>query len=183
MTKASYSRGSVKEVLVELELPLIYRIIEARHLATPLGVVAANSRFGSKPDGIAVLYGTPDLNTAIIEQVMGRREGITNRRKVDQCEVVSKGLVVITSKLNQKLALLDLQKDGCYQLEAPTDAVHAKNHAAGRAFSRAIHSEHEYVDGIIFKSRITGEPVYAIYCRAIHKLSVVAAGKFTAGQR
>ena len=34
-----------------------------------------------------------------------------------------------------ELTLLDLREDGCARIGAPTDAVRARNHAAGRSFS------------------------------------------------
>ena len=54
---------------------------------------------------------------------------------------------------------------------APTDAVNARNHAAGRTLGRDIHDSHKYVDGIVFSSRLTGEDIFAIFDRAAPKLT------------
>jgi len=42
--------------------------------------------------------------------------------------------------------------------------------------ARAIYEQHPDVDGIIFSSRLTGHPVYAIFDRAVHKLRIVSKG-------
>lgn len=75
------------------------------------------------------------------------------------------------------LTLLDLRGDGCARVGASTDAVHARNHAAGRAFARAIHDAHADADGLLYGSRLTGEDVYAVFGRGIGKLTVSETGK------
>ena len=75
------------------------------------------------------------------------------------------------------LTLLDLRGDGCTRIGAPTDVVQARNHAAGRAFGKAIHAEHEDVDGLQYVSRLTGEDVYAVYDRGVGKLVVGESGR------
>lgn len=62
------------------------------------------------------------------------------------------------------------------KLGAPTDAVNARNHAAGRALGRAIHDEYDEVDGLLFSSRLTGADAYAVFDRAIKKLTHAADG-------
>ena len=59
---------------------------------------------------------------------------------------------------------------------APSDAVHARNHAAGRAFARAIHSENADIDGLVHVSRLTGGDVYAVFHRSAGKLEAVETG-------
>ena len=62
------------------------------------------------------------------------------------------------------------------RLGAPTDAVNARNHAAGRALGRAIHTEHDDIDGLLFSSRLTGADVYAVFARGIRKLHAPESG-------
>ena len=69
------------------------------------------------------------------------------------------------------LRLLDLRGDGCIRIGAPTDAVNARNHAAGRALGRAIHAEHPTIDGLLFSSRLTGGDAYGVFQRALGKLA------------
>ena len=59
---------------------------------------------------------------------------------------------------------------------AQTDTVNARNHAAGRAFGKAIHSGHEDIDGLVYVSRLTGADVYAVFDRAVGKLELAASG-------
>ena len=40
------------------------------------------------------------------------------------------------------LNLVDLSGTGALDLGAPTDAAHARNHAAGRALARALYDQH-----------------------------------------
>ena len=75
------------------------------------------------------------------------------------------------------LTLLDLRGDGCTRIGAPTDVVQARNHAARRAFGKAIHAEHEDVDGLLYASRLTGEDAYAVYDRGVGKLVVGESGR------
>ena len=72
--------------------------------------------------------------------------------------------------------LLDLRADGCTRIGAPTDVVQARNHAAGRAFGKAIHAEHADIDGLVYASRLTGQDVYAVYDRSVGKLKAADVG-------
>ncbi len=74
------------------------------------------------------------------------------------------------------LTLVDLRRDGCTRIGAPTDTVKARNHAAGRAFAKAIHTDHVDVDGIVYTSRLTGEDVYAVFDRSAGKLASAETG-------
>ena len=47
----------------------------------------------------------------------------------------------------------------------------------GRAFGKAIHAEHEDVDGLVYSSRLTGEDAYAIYDRSVAKLKAGDVGQ------
>ena len=79
------------------------------------------------------------------------------------------------TKPGARLRLLDLRQDGCVKLGAPTDAVNARSHAAGRALGRAIHADHKDVDGLLFSSRLTGADAYAVFDRALAKLDASAS--------
>ncbi len=74
------------------------------------------------------------------------------------------------------LTLVDLRGDGCTRIGAPTDTVKARDHAAGRAFAKAIHTDHVDVDGIVYASRLTGEDVYAVFDRSTGKLASAETG-------
>ncbi len=176
MTETTYPGDRVEEILARAELPASYRIIPRRYLATPLGTTPGDSRFCAKADGFTVLYASPDFGTAFVETVVRDRLTRKRRREIRLKEVTERAWVSVMTKPIIKLQLLDLRKDGCVRLGAPTDAVNARNHAAGRALGRAMHTEHEDIDGLLFSSRLTGLDVYAVFDRAISKLDRLDAG-------
>lgn len=51
-------------------------------------------------------------------------------------DVLPRGWVEFDIPSNSSLLLLDLRESGCVKLGIPTDAVHARNQAAGRALGR-----------------------------------------------
>ena len=147
-----------------------------RHLATPLGTVPADSRFCSHEVGYSVLYASPDFATAFIETVVRDRFIRRRERAVTLKEISDRAWARISTQQGAMLSLLDLRGDGCIRLGAPTDAVHARNHAAGRALARAVHAEHADIDGLIYVSRLTGEDVYAVFDRGAGKLESTETG-------
>ncbi len=177
MTASVYSRERVEEVLTKAKLPASYRIIPRRYVETPLGVAPGDSRFCAKAHGYTVLYATPDFATAFIEVVVRDRFTRKRHREVLLKEVTDRGWALIVTTPRAKLGVLDLRKDGCVRLGTPTDAVNARNHAAGRALSQAIHAEHKDIDGFLFSSRLTGADVYAVFDRAIGKLQTKGVGE------
>jgi len=176
MTKVTYPRGRVRSLLTKIALPPSYRIIPAHHIGTPLGTTAGDSRFCSKADSYTVLYAAADFTTAFVETVV--RDELTHaaQRRIPLKGVTTRAWVQLRTKPRTKLRLLDLRKDGCVKLGAPTDAVNARHHAAGRALGRGIHDEHDEVDGLLFSSRLTGADAYAVFDRAIKKLTHTADG-------
>jgi hypothetical protein len=179
VTAAAYPRERIEDVLTKIKLAAGYRIIPRRYLETPLGVAPGDSRFCSKSDGYAVLYATPDFATAIIEVIVRDRFTRRRQREVLLKEVTERAWARIATKQRVKLNLLDLRNDGCVRLGAPTDAVNARSHAAGRALGRAIYAENRDVDGVLFSSRLTGADVFAVFDRAIGKLKTNEAGELT----
>jgi len=131
VTKSTYSKDRVEAVLIKIKLPPSYRIFPTRHAKTPLGTTPADSRFCAAKSGFTVLYTSPDFATAFIEVVVRDRFTRMKEREIGLKEVTLRSTALISSKARTKLALLDLRKDGCTRLGAPTDAVNARNHAAG----------------------------------------------------
>lgn len=173
MSPGTYPRPRVGTVLIETALPPSHRIFPTRHAATPLGTAPADSRFCDRRAGFKVLYAAPEFATAFIEVVVRDRFTRAKNREIALNEITLRSSARISSGSNG-LALLDLRKDGCTRLGAPTDAVSARNHAAGRALARDIHAHHSDVDGILFASRLTGQDVYAIFDRAVPDLAAEA---------
>lgn len=171
MTKNHYPKDRVEALLTRIKLPPSYRIFPTRYAKVPLGTAPADSRFCDRGAGFTVLYATPDFATAFIEVVVRDRFTRTKVREINLKEVTQRSTALVSSKPQSKLSMLDLRKDGCTRLGAPTDTVNARNHSAGRALGRDVHEKHETVDGLLFSSRLTGVDVFAIFDRAIHKLS------------
>lgn len=171
MTKTSYPEDRVEALLTQIKLPPSYRIFPTRHTKTPLGTAPSDSRFCAATSGFTVLYVAPDFATAFIEVVVRDRFRRKKDREIALKEITLRSSAQISSSPRSKLSILDLRKDGCTRLGAPTDAVNAKNHAAGRALGRDLYTNHTQVDGILFASRLTGEDVYAIFDRATARLT------------
>ena len=123
-----------------------------------------------------MLYVSPDFATSFIEAVVRDRFVQRRRREIMLKEVTERAWTSIATKPGMRLMLLDLRKDGCALVGARTDTVNARNHAAGRAFGKTIHADHEDVDGMVYASRLTGADVYAVFDRAIGKLEPRAVG-------
>ena len=125
-------------------------------LASPLGTVPADSRFCSRNAGYTVLYASPDFATAFLETVVRDKFTRSRLREVAVKEITERGWGHISARRGAVLTLLDLRGDGCTRIGAPTDVIHARNHAAGRAFATAIHGSYADVDGLLHVSRLTG---------------------------
>jgi hypothetical protein len=171
-----YPRNRIASVLRRSGLHGGYRIMPARHAAKPLGTVPADSRFGSRGGGYTVLYASPDFATAFIETVVRDRFTHRRERRVALKEVTGRAWARISTQPEAELMLLDLRGDGCTRIGAPTDAVRARNHAAGRAFAKAIHVSHPDVDGLVYLSRLTEEEIYAVFDRGMAKLEATGTG-------
>ena len=171
-----YPQDRIEAVLEEAELPPSYRIMPRRHLTSGLGTTPADSRFCRKEDAYTVLYASPDFATAFLETVVRDRFMRRRRREIGLVEVTKRGWARIQTAPETRLLLLDLRRDGCTLLGAPTDVAKAKNHAASRAFGRVVHAEHANVDGLLYASRLTGADVYAVFDRGIGKLEARESG-------
>ena len=149
----------------------------AGFLETPLGTGSADSRFCTLNAGYTVLYASPDFATAFVETVVRDRFTRSRSREVALKEITGRIWARISVRRGAVLNLLDLRGDGCTRIGAPTDVIGARNHAAGRAFAKAIHGEHADIDGLVHVSRLTGEDVYAVFDRGVEKLDCTEAGK------
>jgi RES domain len=173
---AAYPRGRVEEVLRPLSLAAAHRILLKRYLSEPLAVHPSKSRFC---DGrtYAVLYGASDFATAFVEVVVRDRLVQRDRRVVPFGDIAGRGWVEFALSGDDPLNMVDLRESGCVVLGAPTDTVHARNHAAGRALSRALYEQYLDIDGIWYQSRLTGGDCLAIFDRALKRLAPSKTGE------
>ena len=177
MSGAGYSRNRIESVLLKAEFPDSYRIVPEHYRASPLGTSPADSRFCTRDAGYTVLYASPDFATAFIETVVRDRFIRRREREVGLKEITARVWARISAQPGTLLTLLDLRGDGCARVGAPTDAVSARNHAAGRVLARSIHAEHADIDGLLHVSRLTGKDVYALFDRGLGKLDAAETGE------
>ena len=64
------------------------------------------------------------------------------------------------------LRLVDLTGTGPLRMGVPSDAVRAASHVPARAWTGAVHAHPAAPDGLLYPSRLTGEPCLAVYDRA-----------------
>ena len=172
-----YPQNRIVPLLKRIILPPSYRIIPSKYEITPLDTNPANSRFCTNNSNFSILYAASDFSTAFIEVVIRDRFTQIDQCKIHLSELTERSYVRIISTPNSNLIFLDLPQDGCTRLGAPTDAVNATSHSAGRELGHEIYSNHSEVDGLLFSSRLTGNDIYAIFDRAISKLSVIELKK------
>ena len=179
MNKSAYPLNRIRAVLSQAELPPSYRIMPGRYLPSPLGTTLSDSRFCSRSDGYTMLYASPCFATAFIETVVRDRFVRRRKREIAFREITGQAWARVATKPGMTLTLLDLRRDGCVRIGAPTDTVNARNHAEGRAFGRAIHADYPDIDGLLYASRLTGADVYAVFGHGIDKLESKASGALT----
>ena len=123
-----------------------------------------------------MLYASSDFATAFIAMVVRDRFVRRRERNIALKEVTGRLWVRVAARPGTALTLLHIRADECTRIGAPTDAVHARSHAAGRTLARTIHTEHGDVEGLLSVSRLTGEDVYAVFDRGVGKLDSVETG-------
>jgi hypothetical protein len=123
-----------------------------------------------------MLYAASVFQTAFLETVVRDLFVQVTQRRVLAREIGARGWVAVATQPDEPLNLLDLTGSGCVEIGAPTDAVRARNQAAGQALGRAIYHEHADVEGFVYASRLTGEACYGIFDRALFKLITVETG-------
>ena len=166
----AYPRERIDLVLRPLQLRRAYRILLNQYASQALSLQRRRSRFG---DGLSysVLYAAMTFETAFVEVLVRDRFVKRETRYLSFGEIRARSCVEVTLVGDDPLRMVDLRGDGCVRLGAPTDAVHARNHSAGRALGRALY-EYPDVDGVLFNSRLTGGENIAVFDRAVGRLAV-----------
>ena len=176
MNEERYARRLIEPLLVQVGVGEAYRIVPRRHVGSPLGTGAADSRSVSYGAGYTVLYAAPEFATAFAETVVRDRLVGRSGREIALKEVTERVWVRLVGKAGVAMTLLDLREDGCLRIGAPTDVVRARSHGAGRAFGKAIYDEHRDIDGLVYESRLTGKEAYAVFDRGVGKLEPAGSG-------
>ena len=156
-----------------IDMACYRRLIWRRHRKTPLGVRPSPSRLSDPEFAYSVLYAAQNLRCAFAEVVLRDRFVRSgHKRALDRSEITERAVVTIDS--DEPLRLANLQDDAMLRAGIPTDALGARNHAAGRALSRALYDHRLDPDGVLFQSRLTNDRVIAVFDRAIYKLDATA---------
>jgi hypothetical protein len=165
-----YSRERIEGRLHLFAIDGAHRVFGVSRM--PLQLHSSPSRFCDGKSAFAVMYAALSFETCIVETLV--RDRFTHRlnRELPLAAILARGYARISTQSEQELNLLDLRDTGCVDIGAPTDAVRARNFAAGQALGRAVYEEHKDVDGFIYASRLTGDDCIAVFERAVGKLKV-----------
>lgn len=168
----SFDPAILTELTRTVDVTGYVRIVPSLHASTPLGMGYGKTRFASPRNKFKLIYLASSPKTALAETIIRDRfQGKAHRRLAEE-EFRDRSITEVTALA--KVQLLDIRGGGASLLNVPTDATSAKNQAAGRAFSQRIYDETSF-DGLIYRSRLTGEDCVAIYDRAVAKLSAIPA--------
>ncbi|HLN25470.1 MAG TPA: RES family NAD+ phosphorylase [Patescibacteria group bacterium] len=88
--------------------------------------------------------------------------------------------VHVTITVQTLLDLADLRAGNPVVMGIPTDAVRAQSHRFGQRISRALHDHPVRPDGLCYPSRLNGDDNFAVYDRAVPKLSAGPRRKLSA---
>jgi len=161
---------SVSQLTVAFAPSSYVRVTPSAHAATPLGMSFGKTRFASPTDFFKILYIAKDVVTGVAETIIRDRFEGKAARQLIESEVGTWGVTEISAK---PLNLLDLRTTGLLRLGISTDIARAKNQDEARQFSQIVYDETD-LEGILYRSRLTGEDCVAVYDRAV-------TGKLTAG--
>jgi len=154
----------VADLTVKFEPRRFVRVTPFARRKSPLGMGYGKTRFASPVDGFKLLYIAKNMATAIAETIVRDRFEGAAVRELMMSEVTRWGATEIS--VSAALRLLDMRKTGCLALGVSTDIKGAKGQDEARQFSQDVHDQTN-LDGIIYKSRLTGQNCAAVYERAV----------------
>lgn len=157
------------KVVADLALPFwpkaYLRVMPKAHAATPLGMGFGQTRFAAPDNSFQLVYLARNLATAIAETIVRDRFEGKAKRVLDITEV--EDWVVSEVSAREPLTVIDLRTTGLLKLGVTTNAARAKQQAAGRRLSKALHDRFA-VDGVLYSSRLTSAECLAVYDRAVN---------------
>lgn len=169
------SASALAKVTTAFRPKTYQRVFPLMFKDTPLGTGYGKARFSSTDASFRTLYAASSLAAALAETIIRDRfEGVSERRLFST--ELTEACVAPVSAVTP-LVLVDLRSDGCFKLGVSTDIAAAKGESDGWAASREL-AQHLHdntaLDGILYRSRLTGADCIAVFDRAI-------APKLTAG--
>lgn len=157
----------VRQLTRGLTLTAYVRVTPSAHSATPLGMGYGKTRFASPTDLFRILYIAKDVMTGVAETIIRDRfEGKAVRRSMES-EILEWGVTEVSGR---PIRVLDLRTTGSLLLGISTDITKAKHQDEAPAFSQTLYDETD-LDGISYRSRLTGEDCIAVYDRGVAKLT------------
>jgi hypothetical protein len=157
---------------VRLEIVGFLRILRTQYAHQPKGVSFGPSRFSSPSGAFRVLYAAQDFRTALAEAVIRDRFVDRQRRYIGRSTLANRSITLIGT--TAPLRLLDVRGSAAYTLGVDTNAVRAREHNPGQAFSEWLHAETNF-DGLLYDSRLTTQACVAIYERALSAIDASPA--------
>jgi len=157
---------------VALQVSAFPRILRTAYAHQPKGLSSGPSRFSSPSGAFRVLYAAEDFSTAFAEAVVRDRFVNRQRRYIGQSTLAGRSVTLI--RTTASLKLLDARGAAVYTLGIDTNAVRARAHDPGQAFSEWLHAKTDF-DGLLYESRLTGRPCIAVYERALPKIDASPA--------
>jgi hypothetical protein len=163
-----FNEAAVRSLLDDWTLRSQIRVTPLAYRATPLGLGYGKTRLASPDHSFRVLYVAPALITSVAETIVRDRFDDRVRRALTREEMDLWGATEVSTR--RPVRLLDLRGMGPTLLGIPTDALMARNHAAGRRLSRSLYNQFADIDGVVYTSRHVKKDCVAIYDRAVPKL-------------
>lgn len=163
-----FNEAAVRSLLDDWTLHSQIRVTPLAYRATPLGLGYGKTRLASPDNSFRVLYVAPALMTSVAETIVRDRFADRVRRALTREEMDLWGATEVSTR--RPVRLLDLRGMGPTLLGIPTDALMARNHAAGRRLSRSLYNQFADIDGVVYTSRHVKKDCVAIYDRAVPKL-------------
>lgn len=157
----------VRQLTIGLTPTAYVRVTPSAHAATPLGMGYGKTRFASPTDLFKVLYIAKDVMTGVAETIIRDRFEGKAMRQLMESEVLKWSVTEVSSG---PINVLDLRTTGSLLLGISTDITSAKLQDEARQFSQMLYDETD-LDGIFYRSRLTGEDCLAVYDRGVAKLT------------
>ena len=155
-----------------------YRAYRSKY-PEPLGFKPSPSRFSdprigeSGYDPYGTLYIGESFEVCVLETII-RDSGIGLEGKaipISESELSKWSIAELEA--SEPMRFLDLTGGGAVALQVPTDAIRAKDHGLGQAWSAAIHNHPDEPDGLLFSSRLNEQTNAAVFSRALGPLDVI----------
>lgn len=152
-----------------------YRIHHSKY-ANSLGFGKNDSRFSdprrleeARRFGVVYTAGTP--KQAFVETIIrDKRDGVSGDLLISEASV--RMYVCAEIQIAETLRCVDLRKDAAIVSGVPSDVHGASDQSLARLWSLAFYEHPDKPDGVIYPSRLNGEPNLVVYDRALHLLRV-----------